>query len=142
MNLRQKICKQIFGILLAFFIATCIYYKKTEVIDKSYERISIIKKSNEENYNKEYSDATSDKVFKGERFRTFRNNHRKFSDNKFITKVKRSDNFSKNCTKWAVVTTIYSPPQEAIRRFFYRLDWCVVVVGDLNKPKVKSRSKK
>jgi len=34
-------------------------------------------------------------------------------------------------------TSFSSPPTEAVRRFFYKQDWCVVVVGDLNKPKVR-----
>ena len=45
-------------------------------------------------------------------------------------KYKRFD-----CKKWGVVTTIYEPPSEAVRRFLYRKDWCLVVVGDRGKPK-------
>ena len=40
-----------------------------------------------------------------------------------------------NCKKWGVVTTIFAPPSEAVRRFLYRKDWCLVVVGDRGKPK-------
>jgi hypothetical protein len=45
------------------------------------------------------------------------------------------------CDKWGVMTTISSPPTEAVRRFFYKRDWCIVVVADLNKPKVKLNNK-
>lgn len=46
--------------------------------------------------------------------------------------------FYRKCKKWGVVTTIYGPtPSEAIRRFLYRRNqWCVVVVGDKQKPDV------
>jgi len=41
----------------------------------------------------------------------------------------------KLCDKWVVIATI-SNVSEAVRRFFYKPDWCVVVVGDLDQPKV------
>ncbi len=41
----------------------------------------------------------------------------------------------KLCDKWVVIATI-SNVSEAVRRFFYKPDWCVVVVGDLGRPKV------
>ncbi len=41
----------------------------------------------------------------------------------------------KMCDKWGVMTTI-SPVTEAVRRFLYNPDWCVVVIGDLQKPQV------
>ena len=39
------------------------------------------------------------------------------------------------CKKWGVVTTIFEPSSEAVRRFLYRKQWCLVVVGDKGKPK-------
>jgi hypothetical protein len=39
------------------------------------------------------------------------------------------------CKKWGVVTTIFEPPTEAIRRFLYRKEWCLVIVGDKGNPK-------
>jgi hypothetical protein len=44
------------------------------------------------------------------------------------------------CDKWGVMTTIVSPPPESVRRFMYMADWCVVVVGDLDKPQVNGQS--
>ena len=38
-----------------------------------------------------------------------------------------------NCSLWAVLTTVF-PPSEAVRRLLHKSDWCLVVVGDLNKP--------
>ena len=35
-----------------------------------------------------------------------------------------------NCSKWAVLTTIFSPPTEAARRFLYNKEWCMVIVAD------------
>ena len=40
-----------------------------------------------------------------------------------------------DCKKWGVVTTIFEPPSEAVRRFLYRKEWCLVIVGDKGKPK-------
>ena len=34
------------------------------------------------------------------------------------------------CRKWGVLTTIFSPPSEAVRRFAYLDQWCLVIVGD------------
>ena len=33
-----------------------------------------------------------------------------------------------------MVTTIFGPT-ESVRRFLYRKDWCIVIVGDKDKPK-------
>jgi len=44
----------------------------------------------------------------------------------------------KQCEKWGVLTTIL-PVSEAVRKFLYKLDWCIVVVGDLEKPQVSSK---
>jgi hypothetical protein len=44
----------------------------------------------------------------------------------------------KLCEKWGVLTTIL-PVSEAVRKFLYKPDWCVVVVGDLEKPQVSSK---
>ena len=104
--------------------------------------IGIVFEKSEENFEKNeefhqlFSDATSGKEFSGEKFRTFPNHRKKFTENKLVKKVKRNDAFLRNCSKWAVVTTIFSPPQESVRRFLYRPDWCVVVVGDKSKPNV------
>ena len=37
------------------------------------------------------------------------------------------------CRYWAVTTTIFGPT-EAVRRFLYKTNWCVVIVGDQGKP--------
>ena len=47
---------------------------------------------------------------------------------------------AKLCDKWGVMTTI-SPASEAVRKFLYKPDWCVVVVGDLEKPQVSTHVK-
>ena len=44
---------------------------------------------------------------------------------------------AKLCDKWGVMTTI-SPASEAVRKFLYKPDWCVVVVGDLELPQVST----
>ena len=56
-----------------------------------------------------------------------------FIQNNNLTSMIESDLL---CTHWAVVTTVFTP-SEAVRRFLYRskdFNWCVVVVGDKDKP--------
>ncbi len=86
--------------------------------------------------------ATSGNEFSGAPIRAFPDNMRTFSgrnppQNRPKVAKKSHQNCTENCCKkWAVVTTIFSPPQEAVRRLLYRKEWCVVVVGDQGKPKV------
>ena len=87
--------------------------------------------------------ATSGSVFSGKKIRKFPESKfryrgktiqvRKLSEETVSSKLKNGE-FNFNCTKWAVVTTIFEPPSEAVRRFLYRKEWCVVVVGDKEKP--------
>ena len=89
-----------------------------------------------------FSEATSGQQFSGLPFRTFPSHLRKFSKD-MIIQSNRMLRIKWNCTKWGVVTTIFpTPKQEAVRRFLYREDWCVVVVGDKNNPKVQSSTKR
>ena len=86
--------------------------------------------------------ATSGKTFQGERTRIFPKNELKFrgktsgkffeSEINLIEEARRENKLG--CEKWGVVTTIFEPPSEAVRRFMYRKDWCVVIVGDKGKP--------
>ncbi|XP_052788969.1 uncharacterized protein LOC128223697 isoform X2 [Mya arenaria] len=46
-----------------------------------------------------------------------------------------SEFMQKNCKMWAVLTTIFEPPSEAVRRFKYMRNWCVVIAGDAGLPK-------
>ena len=87
--------------------------------------------------------ATSGNVFTGDRIR-------RFPMDKIRYKGKLAPDYDSNehkpsastlkknsrldCKKWAVVTTIFSPPSEAVRRLLYRKEWCIVVVGDKDKP--------
>ena len=94
-------------------------------------------KNYEENFHSLLSQATSGQEFSGLPFRTFPPNLRKFYNSAIITIKTIPEHTGWNCTKWGVVTSIFAPPkQEAVRRFLYRKDWCVVVVGDKNKPQV------
>ena len=87
--------------------------------------------------------ATSAHIFSGEKIRKFPDEKYRFKGMMAPTeslhdKISSSTlTESKNhldCIKWAVVTTIFSPPSEAVRRLLYRKEWCVVVVGDMGKP--------
>jgi hypothetical protein len=82
--------------------------------------------------------AATGKEFSGEKIRTFLESDLKVQlkfTNDFLDE-KESKRYAKNmCDKWGVLTTI-SAPTEAVRRFLYKPDWCIVVVGDLQKPKV------
>ena len=56
---------------------------------------------------------------------------------KFKSSGKRATIPLKQCQgmkKWAVLTTVQSPT-EAVRRFIYKEHWCLIVVGDWEKPK-------
>ena len=85
------------------------------------------------------SQATSGEEFSGVKFRTFPEDLHKFNrDDTIISSTIKMPTSNWNCTKWGVVTTIFAPPkQEAVRRFLYRTDWCIAVVGDKTKPKVR-----
>ena len=39
----------------------------------------------------------------------------------------------RGCTKWGVISTS-SAPSEAVRRFTYLREWCLVIVGGKEKP--------
>ena len=80
------------------------------------------------------SAVTSGIEFDGSSFRKFPKNLRKFYKQKDVI-VKKSPKSIWKCKKWAVATTIFKPA-EAMRRFLYRKDWCLVVIGDQDKPKV------
>ena len=83
--------------------------------------------------------VTSGEEFKGHKIRHFPKNELVFDKRAFkaiseedLTVMKDNNKFG--CEKWGVMTTIFDPPSEALRRFMYRKDWCVVVVGDKGKP--------
>ena len=87
----------------------------------------------------EFQSAATGSQFTGEKIRTFTDYFfRDGAKARDLVRSSRTENSeTKNCDKWGVMTTITSPPTEAIRRFLYKPDWCVVVVADLNKPKVR-----
>ena len=82
------------------------------------------------------------KIFSGDKIRTFSVEKLRFkgkiaptdtNEETLDSSVKENKN-QIGCEKWAVVTTIFAPPSEAVRRLLYRKEWCVVVVGDKEKP--------
>ncbi|XP_061179250.1 uncharacterized protein LOC133187875 isoform X2 [Saccostrea echinata] len=78
--------------------------------------------------------GASAKPFKAFKVREFPPEKLKFR-NKYLSKHESTvRNEDKNHEKWAVLTTIFKP-SEAVRRFLYMSSWCVVIVGDLEKPK-------
>ena len=79
------------------------------------------------------SNVTSGQEFSGEKIRNFTGAKKFANIENWIGKKPQISKW--NCEKWGVVTTIF-PPSESVRRFLYRKDWCVVVVGDKTKPKV------
>ena len=89
-----------------------------------------------------FQSAATGSTFTGEKIRNFTNFAFHRSKNNipsaqvFDEKTNFETGHTGDCDKWGVMTTISSPPTEAVRRFLYMKDWCVVVVGDLNKPKV------
>ena len=89
--------------------------------------------------------VTSGKEFTGHTIRKFPKNELKFIG-KFFSKISERDekvllnNRKYLCDKWGVMTTIFYPPSEAVRRFMYRKEWCVVIVGDKGRPTKEVRS--
>ncbi len=80
--------------------------------------------------------VTSGKQFTGNKVRLFPNESRWYSQTAWNATNNRKCKITKKelCSKWGVVTTI-NEPTEAVRRFLYRKDWCVVIVGDKGLPK-------
>ena len=89
--------------------------------------------------------VTSGKLFKGDIVRTVpqgdirftRKTAPRLSNDEIELLNKQRSEFKYKCDKWGVVTTIFEPPSEAVRRLMYRKDWCVVVAGDKGKPSIK-----
>ena len=82
------------------------------------------------------SQATSGQEFSGVPFQTFPLDKYRFRGHKYSSSsIKTRRKVALMCTKWGVVTTIFAP-QESVRRFLYKQDWCIVVVGDKDRPKV------
>ena len=156
MSPKIKMTKHSINILaVTFFIATCLlmtkYNSRKPFINRAFEEEDekpfinrafeeddeTSEKYHESKMQNLFSAATSGKEFSGDPIRTFPNHQRKFTDQNFkLNKKLKNPVMMRNCTKWAVVTTIFSPPQESVRRFLYRLDWCIVIVGDKSKPQV------
>ena len=143
MSPKIKMTKHSINILaVTLFIATCLlmtkYNSRKPFLNTAFEEEDEkSEKYHESKMQNLFSAATSGKEFSGDPIRTFPNHQRKFTDKKFkLNKKLKNPVMMRNCTKWAVVTTIFSPPQESVRRFLYRLDWCIVIVGDKSKPQV------
>ncbi len=77
--------------------------------------------------------GSSGKLFNAEKIRSFNREKLKFSISEFFKASNIRLNKKLVCDKWAVLTTIFAP-SEALRRFTYKSDWCVVVVGDVAQP--------
>ncbi len=73
--------------------------------------------------------GSSGKIFTGEKIRKY-----PYAKTKYLQMASTvKTNKRLECAKWAVLTTIF-PPSEALRRFTYKSDWCVVVIGDIANP--------
>ena len=77
--------------------------------------------------------ASTGEVFSAKKIRTYEETEKQSGLNQRGKVINGHE--SKMCDQWGVLTTI-SSPTEAVRRFFYKPDWCIVVVGDANKPEV------
>ena len=83
--------------------------------------------------------VTSGKEFTGQKIRRYLINEMMFKEKSF-SKISGEDqkiledNKKYTCDKWGVMTTIFYPPSEAVRRFMYRKEWCLVIVGDKGRP--------
>ena len=74
-------------------------------------------------------EASTGNVFSGDKTRAFPRAHIQFKNVSFGEIKPRL--IPSECKKWGVLTTI-NAPSEALRRFMYQKEWCVVVVLDKN----------
>lgn len=84
--------------------------------------------------------AATGKVYIAEKIRTYKeeNENSKSTERQHIKKLDKNEKIDKKvCEKWGVMTTI-SSMSESVKRFLYKLDWCIAVVGDLEKPEVRT----
>ena len=83
---------------------------------------------------KETSDSTG-KIFSGEKIRDYEGRHQ-FSVGTSQSKLKQSlfAFHERNCTRWAVVTTIFEPSEAVLQVASSLSGWCMVVVGDTITP--------
>ena len=79
------------------------------------------------------SRVTSGQEFQGGKIRRFPETNKVLFDRKINSATLHSS--VANCTKWGVITTIFQP-SEALQRFTFRTDWCLVIVADVLTPKV------
>ena len=125
----------ILALLSGFLVLLTSYNKfhdEQQISTQIFNDLTTTTKPKEEILNNLLSHATSGQEFSGKTFRNFPMNLRKFHQTEISSRKKKISNHP--CTKWGVVTTIFKP-SEAVRRFLYRQDWCVVIVGDEGKPK-------
>ena len=83
--------------------------------------------------------VTSGEEFTGQKIRRYPINEvifngKSFSEISGEDQKILDDNKQYHCDKWGVMTTIFYPPSEAVRRFMYRKEWCLVIVGDKGRP--------
>ena len=124
-------------------ISSNIHQKYTAVLSEKDK--NFLSNVQDQNLGPGYSLPLSGKLFKGDRIRKFPRKDIKFAgktapslnSNDIDSLEKHRLNYKYNCDKWAVVTTVFEPPTEAVRRFMYRKDWCVVVAGDKGKPSLE-----
>ena len=89
--------------------------------------------------------VTSGEEFTGQKIRRYPRNEIMFNGKSF-SKISGEDqkilddDKKYHCDKWGVMTTIFYPPSEAVRRFMYRKEWCVVIVGDKGRPSREVRT--
>ena len=97
----------------------------TETVLHNYEEVSL-----------PILDSTG-KMFSADKKRSFPPNKRRFFNGEPLprrnTKHSLIQQNMQQCRKWGVITTVY-PPSEAVRRFTYLNDWCLVIVGDKTLP--------
>ena len=80
----------------------------------------------------ETSDSTG-KIFSGEKIRDYEG-RRHFSVGTSQSEQSLFAFHARNCTRWAVVTTIFEPSEAVLKLASSLSGWCMVVVGDTKTP--------
>ena len=113
--------------------------KNSPIIESSNELENYSGRSNLKTQENNDIDSSTGNIFEGKKYRTF---HKKITlpsnektSNSFLGRkdLLSSAQFTKNCNKWGVVTTIFDPT-DAIQRAASLPGWCLVIVADTKTP--------
>lgn len=102
----------------------------TSVLLSLYKRQQYDSAPATSSYSSDSNLASSGTIFKGDVIRKFPHSKLQYNRGGLKLAERPPRGNVTSCRKWGVLTTIFAPPSEAIRRFSYLEEWCLVIVGD------------